>query len=93
MSHKEDLALMAHLMRRVGFGASREELEQLVAQGYEATVEDLIDPPRDRPAGKTAMLLRYQPGCLLPGGNPIPGQFSWMYHMITTERPLEEKMA
>jgi len=54
MSHKEDLALMAHLMRRVGFGASREELEQLVAQGYEATVEELIDPPQDRPAGKTA---------------------------------------
>ena len=93
MSHKEDLALMAHLMRRVGFGASREELEQLVAQGYEATVDQLIDPPQDRSAGKTAMLLRYQPGCLLPGGNPRPGQFSWMYHMITTERPLEEKMA
>ena len=38
MSHKEDLALMAHLMRRVGFGANREELEQLVAQGYDAMI-------------------------------------------------------
>ena len=93
MSHKEDLALMAHLMRRVGFGANREELEQLVAQGYDAVVDELIDPPSDRPAGKTAMMLRYQPGVLLPGGNPLPGQFSWVYHMITTQRPLEEKMA
>ena len=41
MSHKEDLALMAHLMRRAGFGASHDDLERCVAQGYEATVEEL----------------------------------------------------
>ena len=93
MSKKEDLALMAHLMRRAGFGASRAELEEYVAKGYEATVEELIDPLANQSAGKTAMLLRYQPGCLLPGGGSIPGQFNWMYHMITTQRPLEEKMA
>ena len=93
MSKKEDLALMAHLMRRVGFGASRAELEAYVAKGYEAIVEELIDPPVEQSAGKTAMLLRYQPACLLPGGGAIPGQFNWMYHMITTQRPLEEKMA
>ena len=33
-----ELALMAHLMRRAGFGATREELEMYLAQGYEATV-------------------------------------------------------
>ena len=27
---KQDIALMAHLMRRAGFGATREELEALV---------------------------------------------------------------
>ena len=32
MSEK-DIALMAHLMRRAGFGASREELERRVAKG------------------------------------------------------------
>ena len=93
MSHKDDLALMAHLMRRAGFGATREELEQYVAKGYDATVEELIDPPDDKPAGSLAMLLRYMPGCLLPGGVPQPGQYNWMYNMITTQRPLEEKMA
>ena len=77
---------MAHLMRRAGFGASREELESLVAQGYDATVDDLIDPPQDRPAGKTAMLLRYQPGALLAGGNPIPGQFGWTTTRTTGTR-------
>ena len=47
----EDIALMAHLMRRAGFGASREELEARAARGYEATVEELVNPeaePVDR---------------------------------------------
>ena len=35
----QEFHLMAHLMRRAGFGASREELDALVEQGYEATVE------------------------------------------------------
>ena len=39
-----DIALMAHLMRRAGFGAARQELEDRAAKGYEATVEELIDP-------------------------------------------------
>ena len=40
----KELRLMAHLMRRAGFGATRDELEQLVGQDYEATVEALLDP-------------------------------------------------
>ena len=40
----QDIALMAHLMRRAGFGATRDELEKFVAKGYEAVVEELLDP-------------------------------------------------
>ena len=93
MSHKEDLALMAHLMRRAGFGASREELERMVAQGYEATVEELLNPPAELESGKMALMLRYHPSFLLPGGNPLSGQANWMYQMISTQKPLEEKIA
>ncbi len=93
MANKEDLAQMAHLMRRAGFGATREELERYVAKGYDATVEELINPPDDMPAGDMIGLLRYMPNCLLPGGVPQPGQYNWMYNMITTKRPLEEKVA
>ena len=32
MSHRDDIALMAHLMRRAGFGAPREELETHVVK-------------------------------------------------------------
>ena len=35
---QQDIALMAHLLRRAGFGATREELERYAAQGYEAVV-------------------------------------------------------
>jgi len=93
MANKESLAQMAHLMRRAGFGATRAELDRYVAMGYEATVEELIDPPQDMPAGDMTMLLRYMPNCLLPGGVPQPGQYNWMFNMITTKRPLEEKVA
>ncbi len=93
MSHKDDLALMAHLMRRTGFGATRGELEQRVAQGYEATVEELLNPPAEVEGGQMALMLRYHPSFLLPGGTPFSGQANWMYQMVSTNRPLEEKIA
>ena len=42
-----DIALMAHLMRRAGFGAQYSELEERAAKGYEATVEELLHPSED----------------------------------------------
>ena len=96
MSHRDDMAQMAHLMRRAGFGSTREELEERVAKGYDATVEELVNPPEHTLADKAGpfeMVTRYHPATLLPGGVPTPGQSSWMYHMINTERPLEEKMS
>ena len=35
---------MAHLLRRAGFGATRNELEQFVSAGYESSVEELLHP-------------------------------------------------
>ena len=54
MANKEELAQMAHLMRRAGFGATREELEERVAKGYEATVEALVNPRRSGPKTRPA---------------------------------------
>src|ERR687896_2013722 len=90
---QHDIALMAHLMRRAGFGATREERERHVAKGYEATVEELLNPPADVPGGQMALMLRYHPSFLLPGGTPFSGQANWMYQMVSTKRPLEEKIA
>ena len=43
MTDKE-VALMAHLMRRAGFGAQYHELEARAEKGYEETVEELLHP-------------------------------------------------
>src|SRR5258707_11459352 len=83
---------MAHLMRRAGFGATRDELEARAAKGYEAMVEELLHPETE-PAVDAYSRLRYQPASLLPGGQPPMGNVNWLYYLVNTKRPLQEKMA
>ena len=89
MADKE-IALMAHLMRRAGFGASRDELEARVAKGYEATVEELVQP-EGQPDVDLDLMARY-----LPEYGELTGidsnQQAWVFRMINTGRPLQEKM-
>ena len=91
MPRQEGIQLMAHLMRRAGFGAPREELEELSSRGYEAVVEELLHPER-QPAIDDELLYRYFPGYEGAGAPPI-NQADWIFRMINTKRPLEEKMA
>jgi uncharacterized protein (DUF1800 family) len=88
----QEIALMAHLMRRAGFGATREELEQRVAKGYEATVEELLNP-ESQPSLDRYELVRYHPWTWKPGTLPGMGATEWLWYMVNTQRPLEEKMA
>ena len=90
MSTKK-LHLMAHLMRRAGFGATREELEILSHEDYEATVERLLDT--DHPNMMSLdMMRRYNPENSGMIGF-IGGAGRWMYRMISTDSPLREKVA
>ena len=89
---QEDIALMAHLMRRAGFGAIREELEARAAKGYEATVEELLNP-ENQEALNRAEMMRYHPWTWRPGTLPGMGAAEWLHDMLNTKRPLEEKMA
>ena len=86
----KDIALMAHLMRRVGFGASYQELEQRTARGYEATVQELLHP-EEQPELPMDLLLRYHPAWV-EIGPLLVNQYYWLYRMINTTRPLEEKI-
>ena len=86
-----DIALMAHLMRRAGFGMTRDELESYVAIGYEATVEELLHP-ENQPDVDRIIMERYRPEYgELP--NLEINQMFWVYRMINTKRQLQEKMA
>ena len=84
----EDIDLMAHLMRRAGFGATRDELEAHLANGYEETVEDLLHP-RDRGNIPDDVIRRYH---VAADEGVYAGTRDWMYRMITTRCPLEEKL-
>ncbi len=84
------LALTAHLMRRAGFGATREELERLADRDYEELVEDLLYPERF-PAVDEDVLERYYGWLEGVQGKVWSGV--WIYRMVNSKRPLEEKMA
>ncbi len=88
---REDVALMAHLLRRAGFGATREELERYLAKGYEATVEELLEPgdPQSMPDD---LIRRYHVDMSDLRVGSAGGGY-WIYKMVTTKAPLQEKMA
>jgi uncharacterized protein (DUF1800 family) len=91
MTVSPDLESMAHLMRRAGFGARREELEKYVARGYEATVESLLNPQADDGVEEDIVDRYYID--IDDRRNSDPTNAWWLYRMINTANPLQEKMA
>ena len=79
---------IAHIMRRAGFGATPAELDVLTKEKtYEEIVDDLVNPKRF-PEVDPLFVERYY------GGEPVAVYVGkWLYRMINTQRPLEEKMA
>ena len=86
-----DTALMAHLLRRAGFGANRNELEEYLAMGYDGAVEALLNPsdPGNMPDD---LIRRYH--VEQSELRDLAGSAAyWMYRMISTSCPMEEKTA
>ncbi|MCH7735241.1 MAG: DUF1800 domain-containing protein [Chloroflexi bacterium] len=86
-----DIALIAHLMRRAGFGATRDQLEALAEMGYDATVDELLHPSEVRYMPDD-LLRRYHMDYADLRANPTSSSH-WIYRMVTTSAPLEEKIA
>jgi uncharacterized protein (DUF1800 family) len=88
----EGIELLAHLLRRAGFGATPDEIERAASLGYEATLEELLHPERveESPALAEDLLYRYYPDTAAEHRNPAG---YWAYRMVNTRRPLQEKMA
>ena len=87
----DDVRLMAHLLRRAGFGATRRELERYESQGYEAAVDELLAPAEPGRMGDD-LVRRYHHEFSGLMGQTGPGA-TWLYRMISTDNPLQEKMA
>lgn len=89
----ETYAQVTHLLRRAGFGAARDEILAAAKQGYQATVNLLVDyeqvPDTFTPP----------PDSILNAGIGMMGLADlnqltawWLNQMLTTSRPLQEKM-
>ena len=88
---KTEIELAAHLMRRAGFGATRDELEGYAARDYEETVEQLLDPGEGQRMGDD-LIRRYHHEVSGMMGPMDPG-IDWLYRMATTDAPPQEKIA
>jgi uncharacterized protein (DUF1800 family) len=87
----EDRRLIAHLLRRAGFGAGPSEIDAAVAAGYEATVEDLLDTESHARPDEDLLERFHSEHC--DEESPRWMALKWVYRMINSTRPLEEKMA
>ena len=86
---EHDVALMAHLLRRAGFGASRDEIEAKAARGYDATLQELLDP-LSQPEIEEDLMFRLHPFWYQ---SPALPSHEWVHRMIASPRQLQEKMS
>lgn len=80
--------LVAHLLRRAGFGPTPQEIDAATARGLEATVNQLVDyeatPDNFAPP---------DPSLIPPKSGAVSGLAEWwLGRMLQTSRPLQEKM-
>lgn len=86
-----DKQLISHLLRRAGFGGTRDEIDKFSEMGYEATVEHLLNPPSTESMPQD-IIRRYHVEQSDLRTQPSTGS-NWIYRMVTTEAPLLEKIA
>lgn len=84
-----------HLLRRAGFGASPGELDQYNALGFDEALDLLLNYEQipdtvDSFIGKPGFALTS--GGFLPNTNIAHARQRWLFRMVHSERPLQEKM-
>jgi uncharacterized protein (DUF1800 family) len=94
-----DRRLIAHLLRRAGFGCSPAEIEEYAALGFEGAVDHLINFEAVDDSGAEAAVAQVRaayPGPTEPArpdlGNREWEALVWLVRMLHTKRPLQEKM-
>ena len=86
-SRKESV-LMAHLLRRAGFGATPREMDRALSLGYDSMLWELLNPDHSDVIPED-LIRRYHVDLsdLRSGGDA-----HWMYRLVMTDTPLREKM-
>ena len=86
---EKDVALMGHLMRRAGFGAQYHGLEARAENGYEETVEELLNPTDESHGMDLDLAERY----FIEWNHHIRCVPEYIaFRMINSKSQLEEKM-
>ncbi len=83
---------LAHLLRRAGLSAHRSEIERLLPLGIEGAVDALLSfdqQPETIDDDAVIRLLRGDSPRLQP---PMVASW-WLYRMLVTQRPMQERMA
>ena len=91
VQEKRDVTLMAHLLRRAGFGATPDELDRYAAMGYEDAVEELLRARPEPDEMPHDLIRRYH----VDQSDLRNGQAAaahWVYRMVNTDAVLPEKM-
>ena len=81
-----DIELMAHLIRRAGFSATRDELNRYMEQGYESTVEELLNP-KDRGLIPEDIIRRLH---MSLDEGPEGAAAKWLYQMIFIPKVIDK---
>ena len=87
----EQRSLMAHLMRRAGFGVTQRELDELEELDYDSVVDSILDPGQSNHLSDE-LVLRYHTEVHEQRAGPWSAK-QWLYRMVTTETPIVEKIA
>lgn len=84
-----ELGHAGHLLRRAGFGGTREELDTVLALGPEAASRALTEAEPDARLEELDDAL----SLVLDGGDPRRLRAWWIFRMIRTRDPFREKLA
>ena len=87
-----------HLLRRAGFGASADEIGAYSTMSYAAAVDRLVNYERvpddvDTKIGQPGYVGTTSNGPFLPNTVINDARQRWLFRMLHTNRPLQEKMA
>ncbi len=86
-----------HLLRRAGFGASQEEIDNYLDLGLNGTVNRLLEYERipddvDSWIGRPGFISIPVAGAFVPRQNISHARQRWIFRMVHSQRPLQEKM-
>src|SRR5262245_46993901 len=89
--------LIQHLLRRAGFGASSDDLKIYTALSYSAAIDRLLNygaipDTVDAKIGQPGYLGTTSRGAFAPNTVIDDARQRWLFRMVHSERPLQEKM-